>query len=148
MDAADPLDQFRTLWDGSEPGWRLCRVERVEWEVTLCFEESGPSNREIAAARELVDEFRDAPSVAVLQLLRGVERFRVDQPFGSIDARRFEERARDAGLNVSVEAVDRGGYLPIDADGNALIIEAEQVAEEVVRRMLEAGVAVDNVHVD
>lgn len=40
------------------------------------------------------------------------------------------------------------GYLPVHSDGAAMNIEDDRLATEVARCMIEAGVEVEEVHVD
>ena len=47
------LDEYRHLWDGSESGWTLHRVDHVVWSVSFSFSETGPSQSEILALRKL-----------------------------------------------------------------------------------------------
>jgi hypothetical protein len=51
-------------------------------------------------------------------------------------------------MTVSKHGEQAGGYLPISKDGHALLIEDEEVANKVHRKMIEAGVNIVEAHVD
>jgi hypothetical protein len=65
------LNDFRYLWDGSEAGWKLMRIEKQKWRLTFMFAASGLSLQEIYRLRSLLDEFRNIPINVVLTKLRG-----------------------------------------------------------------------------
>jgi hypothetical protein len=136
------LDEYRHLWDGSEPGWTLVRVDRVVWRLVFEFGESGPTQLEIASLRTLLDEFRDIPLSTVWKRLKGLRRYEPDQQYGDNDCRTLSERAAILGLRVQPIARDAGGCVPISPGGCALIIENNALAKEVTDRMREAGVPI------
>lgn len=148
MPENNQLDEFSYLWDGSEPGWTLWHIDHVGWEVAIRFGPNGPTIREIAAVRQLVDEFRNTPTGEVFTQLKGVTRLRVEQPFGNLEQKRFIEKANLAGLSVESKPVDRGGYVPVDADRNVLTICEASLQNAVVQRMIDAGVPIEEIHVD
>ena len=80
--------------------------------------------------------------------LRGQTSYALANALSNIEMRRLTDNAKHLDLTVSVDSVDRGGYLPVYLDGSAMIIEDGVVAAEVARRMIEAGVEVEEVHVD
>jgi hypothetical protein len=47
-----------------------------------------------------------------------------------------------------VDGVNRSSYCLMSSEGSALLIEDCAIAEEVARRMIEAGVEVEAIHVD
>ena len=138
----DPVDRSRHLWDGSEPGWKLCYVELIVWGITIQFASSGPSLREIAAMRKLLDEFRDKPASEVLDRLRGVREYQLDHSFDDTSSRHLVEKATQLSLNAKRQPYDRSGYLPIDPNGGTLLIERDDLSNQVVKNMLKAGVPV------
>jgi hypothetical protein len=142
------IDEFRHMWDGTEPGWTLHHIDHVVWSITFHFLESGPTPKETLALRKLLDEFRDRPMSEVLQQLRGQSTFTLPRTLGNIEARYLTESARRLGLNVNADAIDRSRYLPEDSTGYAMLIEDEELAAEVARRMIAAGVPVIEMHVD
>jgi hypothetical protein len=146
--SATSLDEYRHLWDGSESGWTLQRFDRIEWCITFHFSPSGPNKSEIAALRKLLDEFRNLPVSDVWQQLRGRSTFTLPREVGNIDMRELIDCARELGLNVTADSIDRGGYLPIHNDESALLIEDDEIAVQVAERMIAAGVPVTEVHVD
>lgn len=143
-----PIDEYRHLWDGSEPGWTLHRVEHIAWSVSFSFSETGPTPSEIVALRKLLDEFRNSSMPAVLQQLRGQSTYMMPYELGNIEMRQLVDSARELGLEVKAESIDRGGYLPVSSEGHALIIEDDDISAQVKERMIAAGVPITDVHVD
>lgn len=142
------IDEFQHLWDGYGPGWTLRHIDHVVWSITFHFLESGPTPKETLALRELLDEFRDRPMSEVLQQLRGNSTYMLPRTLGNIEARHLTEAARRLGLNVNADAIGRSGYLPEHSTGYAMLIDDDELAAEVARRMIAAGVPVIEVHVD
>lgn len=142
------IDEYRHLWDGSEPGWKLHRVHCTVWRMTFRFSDSGPTGSEVLSLRRLLDAFRDQPMTEVWAQLRRRPSYAVGHELSEIEMRRLAERARQASLRFTAEPIDRGGYLPIAPDGSALIIEDDDLAARVIRRMLDAGVPVEMIEAD
>jgi len=142
------LDDYAHLWDGTETGWKLHHYDRKEWLVTFRFFSDGPTLEEIRKLRGLLDEFRDTPMSEVWKRLRGQASYALANTLSNLEMRRLTDNAKHLDLTVSVDPVDRSGYLPVYSDGSAMIIEEDVIAAEVARRMIEAGVEVQEVHVD
>jgi hypothetical protein len=142
------IDEFRHMWDGSEPGWTLHHYHRSESTITFHFLESGPTSSEILALKKLLDEFRDRPMSEVFQELRGQLTYTLSRTLGSMESYRLTEAARRLGLNVKVDAIDRSSYLPEHSDGYVSLIEDDELAAEVARRMIAAGVPVIEAYVE
>ncbi|OUC16211.1 MAG: hypothetical protein B0A82_02855 [Alkalinema sp. CACIAM 70d] len=136
------LNDFQHLWDGSESGWKLIRVERQTWRLTFTFAESGPSLKEISSLRCLLDEFHDMPVNVVFSRLRSQAAYLLPRNLSNLEMHSLMKQAQQLGLRASVVEDDQSGYLPVDENGSALIIEDDMVAREVENRMLEAGVVV------
>ena len=142
------LDEYRHLWDGSEPGWTLHRFDRIVWSITFSFAANGPSQSDIIALRKLLPALRAQPLSQVLAELRGQSVYEMPDELGNIDMRNLMDAANKLGLQPNAESIDRGGYLPVHTGGNAMIIEYDDVAARVAEKMLAAGIAVTEVHVD
>jgi hypothetical protein len=142
------LDDFRHMWDGSEPGWKLRRIERQEWQLTFMFAESGPTLQEISRLRNLLDDFRNIPLAQVLKQLRGLSSYTLPTVLSNLEMRYLVEKAEQLEFRTSVIELDRSGYLAIHEDCTAMIIEDDEVAREVANRMIQAGIAVETIHYD
>ncbi|WDQ16156.1 hypothetical protein [Rhodopirellula sp. P2] len=142
------LDEYRYLWDGSQPGWTLHRVNQIDWTVTFHFDATGPSALEVSAMRTLLDCFRDLPMAAVWAQLRDRSSYTTTDSVGNLEMRWLVDAADRAGLRTTPNPTDSGGLLPVHVDGHALIIEDEKLAAEVMLLMLDAGVPATDVHVD
>ncbi|MCB9678209.1 MAG: hypothetical protein H6737_24120 [Alphaproteobacteria bacterium] len=137
------LSELAYLWDGSDPGWVLHRVDHFEFTVVV----SVPvvNARVLATLRRVLWGLRDRRPAEVRQALSRGE-YRVAH-LGHIAHRQLCETLEAAGVAFHSEVVDLGGYLPVK-DGTALLIEDEKLGREVAERMLAAGVPVLEVHVD
>lgn len=142
------LDEYAYLWNGTQPGWRLQYFCRMEWLITFRFSLNGPTLEEVRKLRGLPDEFRDTPTSEVWNRLRGQQSYTLADARSNLEMRRLTEDAGRLQLPVSVEARDDSGYLPVHVDGFALVIEDDTIADKVARRMIEAGVEVEEIHVD
>jgi hypothetical protein len=136
------------MWDGSEPGWTLHHYHRSESTITFEFLESGPTSSEILALKKLLDEFRDRPMSEVFQELRGHSTYTLSRKLGSIESHKLTKSARRLGLNVKADAIDRSSYLPEHSTGYAMLIDVDELATEVARRMIAAGVPVIEAEVE
>jgi hypothetical protein len=54
---AGPLDRIAHIWDGSHPGWKLCRYQEPVYLTELVFTEKGPS----AKTRALLKKYLRKP---------------------------------------------------------------------------------------
>ena len=69
MSAAE-IHTYQYLWDGSQPGWVLTRLSGNYVDLSLKFELSGPSTRELMAVRRSVREFKSVPLNQLIEQLR------------------------------------------------------------------------------
>ena len=107
------LDEYRHLWDGSEPGWTLHRFDRTVWRITFSFASNGPSQSDIIALRKLLASLCSKPISQVLAQLRGQAAYELPNELGNIEMRNLMDTARELGLQPNAESIDRGGYLPV-----------------------------------
>jgi hypothetical protein len=142
------IDEFRHLWDGSETGWTLHHYNRMEWTVTFQFGNDGPTLGEISAMRETLDHLRNQPVKSIWNKLRGMPTYSLPETLSNLEMRWLIDKADRASLRTSVVPADRSGYLPVNIDGSAMIIEDDRLAEKVAQRMIAAGVPVEEIHVD
>lgn len=142
------IDEFKHMWDGSDPGWTLRHYHDSESTITFHFLESGPTSAEILSLKKLLDEFRDRPMSEVFQELRGQSTYTPSRTLGNIEARHLTESARRLGLNVKVDRIDRSSHLPVHSAGYASLIDDDELAAEVAKRMIAAGVPVIEAYVD
>jgi hypothetical protein len=145
MDVAD----LSYLWDGSQPGWRLCPTHRCERRILLHFEPSGPTVREVVAMRVVFDEFRSLSAHDVWAVTRGKSVIELATVFGPIDEPQVSREAHRRGLRVEVVGTGTVSYRAHNtATGASFAIEFETVGAEVARRMIAAGCPVDVAVVD
>ena len=77
-----------------------------------------------------------------------VVRYRLSLFIDNIDINAKMKRGSELGLHCECVCVDCSGYLPVDVNGFAMIIEDDNEAKQVTQRMLDAGVPVVQSHVD
>ena len=108
----DDLDQFRYLWDGTEPDWYVQRIHDTRWTATYKFAATGPTLKEVISLRSLVEEFTDLPMSEVWKQLRGQEQYEARATMGNIEAHALPPKAERLGLRVELtsRAEDAGKY--------------------------------------
>jgi hypothetical protein len=136
------------MWDGSQPGWKLLRIDDVRYQVTFLFADAGPTAVEILGIRQTLDEFRNQPMQEVLKELRGKGRYVLPRNLTNLESRELVEVARMNGLKVNVDGQRTCSYLPVSPDKMAGIIEDYELATAVTERMIAAGVPIEWTHFD
>lgn len=142
------IADYAHLWDGTEPGWTLRHYDWVEWKVIFRFAGNGPTLQEISKLRQLLDELRDEPVSKVWMRLRGRVSYALEYPLSNLEMRALAEKAERVGLAVSADPIDFSGYVPVHADGSSVKIKDNVIAAEVIRRMINSGVPVEEICVD
>lgn len=140
---SDGLKDLAFLWDGSESGWVLHRVDHVEFTIEVGLPDVRA--RTLQRLRRVVPALRAlSPIEARDALSSGTYRIR---GLGRIEHQRFREVLASEGFDAHSIAEDLGRFLPVK-DGMAMIIEDDDLALAATSRMLEAGVPVVEVYVD
>lgn len=135
-----PVEDYRFLWDGSEPGWVLVHVSRQTVKLSLVFGDKGPDLRQVKAIRKVVLAYAALPASEALASLRGKPSIDLGE-FESREARSLARDCRDLGLVVEEEVIDHSGYslfnertkIRLRIEDDAL---ARQVCEEARSRKL------------
>jgi hypothetical protein len=140
------LDDFAFLWDGSQSGWRIRKTYHRTWHVWVMLSQ-GPTVDEIRRVRQLDPSLGSLSAREAMARLRGATTVELPGPVGNIEMRVLVERARALGLQTRVELEDRSSCLPV-RNGEALLIEPDDLARQVVERMEAAGLPVNLVEVD
>jgi hypothetical protein len=142
------IEEFRYLWDGSDLGWYLQRVNHVVWYLIIHFGEKGPSNQEISKLHKIVPELNSKKVTSIYQEIKSCSTYRTQENYSNIKSRILYSQASNLGLNVELESEQIGSYLPTSKDHSVLIIEDDSLANIIVENMLKAGVKVVEVYVD
>ena len=142
------IDEFKYLWDGSEPGWFLQHIDHVVWHLIIRFDKNGPSNQEMIKLHKIVPELSLKKVASIYKDLKGRSNYRTQENYGNLESRKLYSQATELGLNAELESEQNGGYLPISKDNLALIIEDHSLANMVVKKMVEAGVKIEEIHID
>jgi hypothetical protein len=135
-------NDFAFLWDGTQPGWVLLRVNRQKVSVVIKFPAGSPTLREIAAVRAAVPDFAKMSTEGVFTSLKGQSYLALGD-FDSKEARWLAEKCKQRGLTVEIAAVDASGYLPFNEQTkHSLIIEDDDLARSVYEEALARGIPV------
>lgn len=139
---AHEVERYAYMWDGSQPGWTMLRVEQHYMHLALLFATGGPSLREIADARSLVPALSELTAAQCHAALKGQVRVELGR-FECSDAAEIVERFKERGLWISMTPEDASGYLPRnELTGEVLIIEDNDLAQAVSDRAVAEGVRI------
>lgn len=133
------LAELSYLWTSGE--WGLHKIHRSLARIFFCFPAGRPSLNDLIAVRSLVPKFSNAPISLLKAEVGELNEFAVGE-FGGIEARRLEAEVQARGLAVRMEDMSDTGYLPVSAQGTALIIEDNELAALATEEMLRRGVPV------
>jgi hypothetical protein len=142
------IEEFKYLWDGSEPKWLLQHTDHVVCHLKILFGEKGPSKEEILKLYRIVPELKSDKLTSVYKKLKGHSTYRTQESYGNIESRSLYTQASTIGLNVELESEQIGGYLPISKNNFALIMEDDNLAKRIVEKMMESGAEIVEVHID
>ncbi|MDC6171019.1 hypothetical protein [Paucibacter sp. XJ19-41] len=138
-------NEYKYLWDGSEPGWALAYIYRQCIKISLNFGGTGPSLKEIKSLRAIIPEYGELPATEVLTKLRTHTSLDLGE-FEPVEGRRISDAFRKQGLTVEAFTEDRSGYLPINELTNvALIIEDDEISRQVCAEALRLGLPVRHI---
>lgn len=145
MSNLERIDEYKYLWDGSQPGWVLKRFCGNYIDLSLAFPSTGPSTRELMSVRRTVAPYRALPVKEVVTQLRGQESLLLGR-FEPKEARVIAAACRREDLNLVESIVDAPEFLPMnELTGVALIIEDDLLAEHVYTEALLHGIPVRQV---
>ena len=142
------IEDYRYLWDGTEPGWMLQRFDHAECYLVFEFADGGPSSKEIMQMHKCLPELRKEKTSHVYRVLDKVPSYRTTESLGNIEAQNIRSTASKLGLNVAIEVEHNISYLPVFNEKQALLIDDEDLSKQVVKKMIEAGVPVVETYAD
>ena len=139
------LATFDRFWNGSEPGWVVCRHVQNLVSTSVEFGPNGPSVAEVQALRKCLSQYRDKPATEVLGALRGVASLNVGE-HESAEARKLCVQLQTEGLHV----LQSGKQQVHDIMFNELtqrgaVIEDDQTARQVVETAIAKGAPIRHV---
>lgn len=139
------IERYSYLWDGSEPGWVLHRLNHQVVSLTLLFERSEPSVCEMKAIRLSVPAYHEMSVSPAVAELRGKRSINLGE-FESREARQIAEACRKQGLAVHEDTVDKSGFLMCNEKTNmCLLIEDDRLSEAVKDEALRRGIPVRHI---
>jgi hypothetical protein len=133
------LADLSYLWTSGE--WTLHEVHHAQSRVIFVFTDGRPSAQELLAIRRVVPRFAQLPISVLMDELGELPAF-VAGEFPNIEAQSLEVKARERALNVRREDTSYTSYLPVNAEGSALIIEDDALAVLVTSEMRKRGVPI------
>ncbi|WP_315386469.1 hypothetical protein [uncultured Stenotrophomonas sp.] len=142
---AHDIERYAYMWDGSQPGWTMLRIEEHHVHLALLFAPSGPTVREVAEVRSLVPALSELPAAQCHAALKGQARVPVGR-FDCLEAEKIVETFTERGLWIEMTSEDASGYLPRnELTGEVLIIEDNDLAQAVSVRAIAEGVRINHV---
>ncbi|MCF7784917.1 MAG: hypothetical protein K9N47_02285 [Prosthecobacter sp.] len=135
----EELAELSYLWTSGE--WGLRSIHHSRARIILIFQAGRPSLQELIAVRSLVPKFAQSPVSLLKTEVGDVPMFTVGE-FGNLEARRLESEAKARRLEVRREDVSFTGYLPVNVQGAALVIEDDELASLATEEMRRRGVPI------
>ena len=149
MPSPPDVASFAYLWDGSAPEWCVQVTSWYEGRIVLLFDPPGPTVRDAAAVREVLEPFRARPAHAVWGKIKGHARVALSETYTRSEARSLVRAARARGLRVEELGTNFVQRIPFNMKASsALVIDDDERARRVVQCMLSAGVPCMHVEVD
>ena len=139
------LAELSYLWTSGK--WTLQQAYHSRARVVFVFGSGQPSPSELLVVRALVPRFTSLPISKLKAEVGRLAEFEVGEMSG-IAARNLEKRGRKKGLEVRVEDASYTSYLPVSAQGAALVIEDHEEAQLAAEEMKRRGVPVVYVECD
>lgn len=142
MEAAE---RYKYLWDGSEPGWVLIRMNRETTLLTVEFQSDSPSPSEIKTLREVVPSFRCLSATEAFTRLRGTKFSEIGE-FESREAQQITKACRLRGMKLLERVIDHSDYLPFNENRKSgLIIDDNELCKKVCELAIRNGVPVKHI---
>lgn len=139
------LRDFAYIWDGTQKGWVLLRINRHSVSLTVTFGSGGPTLRDVASMRSAVPSLGALSPSEALAAVKG----KGAVPLGAFDSdegRRLKKKCLDHGLELNEEKKDLSRYLPFnEVTSRSLLIEDDRLAQQVCQEALARGVPVKHV---
>jgi hypothetical protein len=134
------------IWDDTH-NWVLQRFWKDLTRVSIRFEKSRPTVRELGALRRCLPQFQNTPLLALREKIGEIAALQLGI-MPTPEARVLIDAARKYGLHAIAESASRVSYLPLDCTtGCAWLIEDEDQSAAVAQAMLAAGVPVRDIEV-
>ena len=142
------LQEYTYLWDGSQPGWTLTILDHVIWNFRFQFGAGGPSKSDIINLHKLLPEFERESLPHVYSILKACTSYTSKECLGNIEARHLSASAASLGLKVIFDSHNRGFYKANSENGKELTITDMVLGAMIAAKMKEAGLPVQETHVD
>ena len=138
-------NDYSYIWNGTQPGWVLLRINRQTLSLAITFAASGPTLRQVAAVRSAVPYFSAMRPSEAFATLKGRSRISLGH-FETMEGRRLAERCKHLDLTVESVSTDSSGYLPFNEQSNqGLLIEDNDLSKSVCETAISQGIRVRHI---
>jgi hypothetical protein len=144
--ARDPIAKFKNMWDGSEPGWKLCTCEAPTFVVELQFEnEDGATAEQVAVVSEWIHRIDGDTDETMVERLRGCTGIPVPNVLSGEQLESLRQLTVDNNIGMTVQEIPSGHLSPMNPEGREMVglwLLAPDIVEKLTRKMLEEGIPV------
>lgn len=141
----DPLTKFKNMWDGSEPGWKLCTSDDPMYVVELQFDDEGATDEQIMAIQNWIYRQPEDTDATLTERLRGCTGIPIPTVLNASQLEQVQRLAETHGIGVMIQEIAPGNLSPMNPDGREMIglwLLDPDIVEVLTRKMLEEGILV------
>jgi hypothetical protein len=141
----DPMRNFQCMWDGSQPGWRLCTCDEPVYFAEFVFPEEGPSDEQISAIADYLEEIGADIDGDLHQHLVGVEGYVISKTFRADELEALRKFTADHRISLNAIELPAGDLAIVNPDGKdiwSLWLLSASLVLKLNNRMLEEGIPV------
>jgi hypothetical protein len=141
----DPMRNFQCMWDGTQPGWRLCTCDEAVYFAEFVFSEEGPTDEQISAIADHLEEIGADIDGDLHQHLGGVEGYVISNTFRADELEALRKFSADHRISLNALELPAGELAIVNPDGKdiwALWLLSASLVMKLNNRMLEEGIPV------
>lgn len=135
----EELAKLSYLWTSGD--WKLHQTNHSCFRIVFVFKGNRPSLKELSAVRALVPRFAALPIIRLKEEIGNLAEFLVGE-YSGIEARRLQSEAATWGMRVRCEDSSYTSYLLVSAEGHALVIEDDELAQLIAVQMKRHGIPI------
>lgn len=141
---ADPLYDYRKMWDGSESGWKLVRFTQPVYVVEFHFDESGPTREEFETIKEFSTNHTGGDENQWWESLRDISGNGIAQPIVADRLKLLHSHQLQNHLDLTIRTITTDDYLFLSPNGNyATWLVHRDDHNAVVKKMLDSNVQIE-----
>lgn len=141
----DPMRNFQCMWDGSQPGWRLCTCDEPVYFAEFLFSGEGPSDEVITAIANYLEEVGAEVDGDLYQELVGTEGYVISKTFRSEELDALRKFTANHQISLNAVELPAGELAIVNPDGKdiwSLWLLSASLVMKLNNRMLEEGIPV------